>query len=120
MPSWQPTPAPSRHGPSVRAPHDHQNAEPGPEQDDSPCLIISDPQPSRDLRHAALVLTTDHTGPVSVQWSATATNVSGRVEGNIDLALEDEAEDLTTALQHRVGDDLIVFRGGEMLRGDEL
>ena len=67
-----------------------------------------------------LVLTTDHTGPVSVHWSATATNVSGRVEGNIDLALEDDAEDLTTALQHRVGDDLIVFRGGEMLRGDEL
>jgi hypothetical protein len=36
------------------------------------------------------------------------------------LALEDVAEDLTTALHHRVGDDLIVFRGGEMLRGDEL
>jgi hypothetical protein len=36
------------------------------------------------------------------------------------LALEDVAEGLPTVLHHRVGDDLIVFRGGEMLRGDEL
>ncbi len=40
--------------------------------------------------------------------------------GDIDLALEGVAEDLKTALQHRVGDDLSVFRGGKVLRGDEL
>src|SRR4029077_1922038 len=53
-PASQPTPAPSTHASTAPAPHDHPDATPMQGQDDSPCLMISDHELPRDLRHAPL------------------------------------------------------------------